>query len=169
MDDQSSLRIGLECLKAGRIDEAIGHLEQAATAAPDDYRALDFLGVAYAQKGLYSRAVGTIEAAVKLHPRSPGLHYNLGQAYRADGMYDKAKEHYQMALKIDPMYLKAAEALKLIPSAEDAVSEISCAWHTDEPAVDKCSNCHLPVCAACKTPRNGQIYCPKCVEKIKIL
>lgn len=166
MSEQTAIQLGIECLKSGRIDEAIQHLEAATAASPDDYKALDFLGVAYAQKGLYSRAVGTLQVAMKLHPMSASIHYNLGQAYRADGIYDKALEHYQQALKIDPMYIKATNAIKLIPSAASALVDQSCARHIGEPAVDKCSNCHLMLCTECKTLKNNKVYCPKCAEKV---
>ncbi|HEY3297353.1 MAG TPA: tetratricopeptide repeat protein [Armatimonadota bacterium] len=168
MNEQSSLQLGLECLKSGKVDEAIQHLEQATAEFPDNYRALDFLGVAYAQKGLFNRAVGTLEAAVKLHPKSASVHYNLAQAYRADGIYDKAKDHYEQALRIDPMYVKAEAGLKLIPSIESDMASVACAWHTGEPAIDKCQNCHLPVCTECKNSRGGVTYCPKCIEKLKL-
>ena len=168
MNELSALQLGLEALKSGKIDEAIQYLEQAATATPDDPKALDLLGVAYAEKGLYSRAVGAFEAAIKLHPMSASLHYNLAQAYRADGVYEKAKEHYQQALKIDPLYLKAESAMKLIPSQQSTVESQSCTWHTEEQAIAKCSNCHLPICRQCQKLRDGLSYCPKCVEKLKL-
>lgn len=165
--DQSPLQKGLECLKANRIDEAIAHLERATAFAPDDYQAFNYLGVAYAQKGLYDRAVGAFQTAVHLRPNVASMHYNLGLAYQADGFPDRAMEEFRQALEIDPGYTKAAEAIKALEAASsgDSASAQSCVRHMDEPAVARCSFCHLPICRECVTMVGGQVFCPACASK----
>lgn len=111
---QSPLQLGTDCLKAGRLDEAIQHLEEAVSENSDDYRPLTLSGIAYAQKGLYSEAVTRLEAAIKLDPSQASLYFNLGEVYRRSGAHEKAREHYQQAVKIEPTYAKAREALKLV-------------------------------------------------------
>lgn len=92
MSEQNQLKYGLECLKAGKIDEAIGQLETACEIDPSDYRAFNYLGIAYAQKKLFNRAIGAFNKAIQLRPNIPSIHYNLGLAYDADGLPEKARE-----------------------------------------------------------------------------
>ena len=168
MPAQTPLELGLECLKANRIDEAIQYLEEATTRFPEDYRGFNYLGVAYARKELYNRAVGAFLAALHIRSNIPSIHYNLGLAYRADGFPDRAREEFQEALRLDPSYQKAEQALKALEVEEqssDAVSAQACTKHTDEPAVALCSFCHLPVCGECKTIVDGSVYCPRCAEQ----
>ena len=167
MPVQTPLELGLECLKAQKIDEAIEHLEKATVRFPQDHRAFNYLGVAYAQKGLFDRAVAALQAAVRLRADSPSIHYNLGLAYQADGFPDRARDEFEQALKLDASYHKAEEALKALAAQRrpDELSAQACARHTDEPAVAVCSFCHLPVCAKCKTLVDGEVFCSVCAPK----
>jgi Tfp pilus assembly protein PilF len=163
--------LGLEYLKAGKIDEAMEHLETATTRFPEDYQGFTYLGVAYAQKGLYNRAVGAFQAAVRLRSDLPSIRYNLGLAYQADGFPDKAGEEFEEALRLDPSYQKAEQALKAIKveekKSQDTISDQACARHTDETAVGVCAYCHLPICKECKTEWRGRTYCSNCVDILR--
>jgi len=167
MPVQTPLQLGLECLKAGKIDEAIERLERATSRFPEDYQGFNYLGVAYARKGLYNRAVGAFQAALRMRPKIASIHYNLGLAYQADGLPEMARESFQEALRLDPSYQKATEALKVLEERmyEDMFSVQACARHTDEPAVGLCVFCHLPVCKRCKTVVNDEIFCNSCAAK----
>ena len=167
MPVQTPLQLGLECLKAQKLDKAIEYLEQATARFHEDYQGFNYLGIAYARKELFDRAIGAFQAAVRLRPRMPGIRYNLGLAYQADGFPDKAKDEFQEALRLDPAYQKAKEALKVLDSSEDSLSGRACARHTDEPAIAICSYCRLPVCQRCKAVVRGAIYCTTCAEKQK--
>lgn len=167
MSTQSSLQLGTECLKSGKIDEAIQYLEKATMEFPQDYRGFNFLGIAYAQKGLHNRAIGSLEVAKKLHPRSASIHFNLGLAYHADGFSDRAKEHFEEALKIDPTYARASQALRGMLHQEDSILSQGCARHTDEPAIGLCQLCRLPMCLKCRTVVGTQTLCEKCAEKVR--
>ncbi len=168
MADPTSLELGLEALKAGKIDEAVRNLERACADSPDDYRGFNFLGVAYAEQKSYDRAVGAFQTALQLRPKAPSVHFNIGLAYQADGFPDRAREHFQKALELDPDYEKARQALRLLDSQEEAEPEIAartCARHTDEPAVGVCSFCHLPVCKKCEILVDQTVYCSVCAGK----
>lgn len=170
MPAQTPFTLGVECLKAGQMDEAIEHLEKATVHFPEDYQGFNYLGVAYAKKGLPNKAIGALQAAAQLKPNMPSIHYNLGLAYQADGFPDKAKEEFEHALKLDATYQKAADALKALDARHETdnwLSAQSCARHPDEPAIAQCSFCRLPVCSKCKTIVRGQIYCNFCAEKQK--
>ncbi|MHB0912241.1 MAG: tetratricopeptide repeat protein [Armatimonadota bacterium] len=156
----SSLDLGMDALKAGKLDEAVAHLEAATAESPGDYRGFNFLGIAYAKKGLVNRAIGALQAALKLRPNSALVNYNLGLAYKEDGATDRAREHFAAALAHDPMYERARKALDAILS--EGIAERSCARHPNEPAVAECAMCRLPICAECRTVADGRVYCPTC-------
>jgi tetratricopeptide (TPR) repeat protein len=166
MTQQGPLQLGINSLKDGKYDEAIRYLEQAAHENPDDYRSFNFLGIAYARKGLSNRAIGSLEAALKLAPRVASVHYNLGLIYKSDGFDDRAREHFQQALKLDPAYAQASLALKSLTSKRDSLKAQGCARHTDEPAVAVCSMCLLPVCNKCKREQFGKIICARCAGEL---
>lgn len=168
MPVQTPLTMGLECLKAGNIDEAIEHLERATSRFPEDYQGFNYLGVAYARKGLPNRAIGALQTAARLRSDIPSIRYNLGLAYQADGFPDRAREEFQEALRLDPSYQKGEEALKLLDArdrSQEDLSARSCARHTDEPAVALCSFCHLPVCQQCRVLVKGDVYCTECAAR----
>lgn len=160
------LELGIECLKAHKVDDAIKHFEEATTSFPNDYLGFNYLGIAYAQKGHYNRAIGAFLAAIQLRPNNANLHFNLGLAYKADGLGDQARDQFQQALLVDQNYEKAREALKVMDSeTDDSLSQGACARHTDEPAVAVCSYCRLPICKECKTVVHGTVLCTRCAEQ----
>lgn len=165
---RTPLEIGLELLRAGKLDEAIEQLELATTRFPEDYRAFNYLGVAYAQKKLVNRAIGALQTAIRLRGDVANIHYNLGLVYQAEGFHEEARQEFEKALEIDPSYHRAEEALRAMrEGAQEAemLASQACARHTDEPAVALCSFCHLPVCARCKKLIGGRVYCVKCAGK----
>lgn len=166
MTQQGPLQLGIDCLKAGRIDEAVGYLEEAAHDNPSDYRSFNFLGIAYARQGLSNRAIGSLEAALNLAPRVASVHYNLGLVYKADQFPDRAKEHFQQALRLDPAYVRAAEALESLSTQTNPLKTQACARHTDEPATGVCSVCMLPVCIKCRREQEGKIICARCAGEL---
>lgn len=165
----SPLQQGLDFLKAKKLDEAIEALEEATKMSPSDYRAFNYLGIAYAQKGKHNLAIGALQSASHLRPEIASIRYNLGLAYQADGLVDMAKHEFEQAIQLDPSYQKAADALNILEgklNSDDAFSANSCARHPDEPAVGICSYCRLPMCKACKTMQDGQVYCTNCASKL---
>lgn len=166
MSTQTPLQFGLEALKAGRVDEAIEHLEKAIADNPNDYQGYSCIGVAYAQKKLYNRAVGVFLMAIRLRPGVASVHYNLGLAYQADGQNEQAGEEFQKALLIDPAYQKASDALKVLNQRDQDFSSRTCARHAEEPSVGFCHFCHLAVCAKCNVIVQGETYCSKCAENV---
>lgn len=166
MTHRGPLQLGIDCVKEGKIDEAIGYLEQAARENPDDYRSHNFLGIAYASKGLNNRAIGSLEAALKIAPKIASVHYNLGLIYKSDGFEDRAREHFMQALKLDPAYMRATEALRSMTSKASQLKAQGCARHTDEPAIGICSMCLLPVCKKCKRDQFGKIICARCAGEL---
>jgi hypothetical protein len=96
MVGQTSIDMGLDALKAGQSDNAVGYLERACLEFPNDYRGFNYLGVAYAQQKQYDRAVGAFQTAMSIRPSVPNIHYNLGLAYQADGLADLARDQIRI-------------------------------------------------------------------------
>ncbi len=168
MVGQTSLDLGLEALKGGQTDNAVGFLERACLEFPNDYRGFNYLGVAYAQQRQYDRAVGAFQTAMSIRPSVPNIHYNLGLAYQADGLADLARDQFRAALEIDPEYEKAQEALQRLTAEDNSVESLaalSCARHPDQQALGICSYCHLPVCKDCKVVVADQVFCSNCAGK----
>ncbi|MHB0999502.1 MAG: tetratricopeptide repeat protein [Armatimonadota bacterium] len=165
---QSLLQQGLDHLKAHQIDEAIDVLETVTKDFPHDYRAFNYLGIAYAQKGKHNLAIGALQAALQIRSDIPSIRYNLGLAYQADGLTEMAIHEFDQVVQMDPSYHKAADALKTLQGKmndEDTFSMNACARHPEEPAVGVCTVCRLPVCRECKTVVNDQVVCTKCNPK----
>lgn len=168
MPEQTLLQLGLEYLKANKIQDAITALEEATKQAPHDFRTFSYLGIAYAKSGKPNLAIGALQSALHLKPDAANIRYNLGLAYQEDGLTDMAIHEFKEALVLDPSYHNAEEALKALQAkmcGEDAYAETSCARHPDEPAVGICAMCRLPVCKDCKTPVNDTVYCSNCASK----
>ena len=169
MSVPNSFQLGLECLKARKLDDAVQHLEEATAEQPENYQAFNFLGVAYAQKGLHNRAVGAFLTAIQIQPSVASIHYNLGVAYQSDGSKDMALDEYHKALFLDPKYFKAEDAIRALAFQDTSNNEElqlqACGRHVDEPAVALCSFCKLPVCEECKNVVSGAVYCPKCAKQ----
>jgi protein O-mannosyl-transferase len=94
-------------LKAGRLQEAREHLEEALRLEPDYPEAHTDLGVTLARMGQLPEAIGHLEAAVRLRPGNAGARNDLGAALREAGRPEEALEHFQQALQLKPDFAKA--------------------------------------------------------------
>jgi len=70
--------------------------------APQSYRLLVNLGIAYADSGDQQAAVKTFKEALALQPILPVAHHNLANSYRALGDRKQAMDEYRAALAVDP-------------------------------------------------------------------
>lgn len=102
---------GVEAFKSGDVDKAIEALEAATHEDPQNVKAFNYLGAAYAAKGRYNAAIGAFKMAEQIAPGVASVHYNIAQAYEASGILNEAEYEYERALKINPDYPKAQEAL----------------------------------------------------------
>ncbi len=107
-------KLGVEAFKAGDLDTATEHLEQATQQDHQNYKAFNYLGAAYAAKDRYNAAIGAFKTAEQIAPNVASIHYNIAQAYEASGITSEAEYEYERAVEIDPNYTKAAEALAIL-------------------------------------------------------
>jgi tetratricopeptide (TPR) repeat protein len=67
----SSLRLGMESLRAGRFQEALIHLDRAKQTSPEDARPYFYSGLALFRSGQALQAMTELEKAVELDPPNP--------------------------------------------------------------------------------------------------
>jgi tetratricopeptide (TPR) repeat protein len=78
---------------------------QTLEYAPNNYRILNNLGMAYADAGQNDNAIKNYEKAIALDPNNPVAYHNLGNAYASIGQKEKALLQFQKALTLDPKFL----------------------------------------------------------------
>ena len=105
--------LGAALGQAGRVQEAIGHYEQALRIKPDFAEAHNNLGNDLLQSGRVQEAIRHYEQALRLKPDYAEAHNNLGIALRRLGRVQEAIEHYEQALRIKPDYADAHYSLGL--------------------------------------------------------
>jgi tetratricopeptide (TPR) repeat protein len=94
--------LGLALAQVGKLDDAIGHYEQALRIKPDYAEAHNNLGNALLQTGRIEAAVGHLEQALQTDPDFAEAHYNLGLALVRLGRLQEAIGHWERALRINP-------------------------------------------------------------------
>ncbi|HEX8749139.1 MAG TPA: tetratricopeptide repeat protein [Pyrinomonadaceae bacterium] len=93
---------GRTLLAAGRINEAIAALSQAASLDPSLSEAHNLLGVAFDRKGMNERARESYERAVKAEPEDAQTLNNLGYSFYLNGNYRAAIDRLKRAAKLAP-------------------------------------------------------------------
>jgi tetratricopeptide (TPR) repeat protein len=86
----------------GRLDEVLGHFQQAVRLEPKSALAHNDLGVALQAKGQLDQALYHLQQAVRLEPKYALAHTNLGGALQAKGRLDEALDQYQQGVQLEP-------------------------------------------------------------------
>ena len=95
--------LGYSLVERGdKLDEALGMIETAAAARPDNGAIIDSLGWVMFQLGHYDEAVDHMERAASLEPVDPVINDHLGDVYWAVGRRTEARFQWQRALSFDP-------------------------------------------------------------------
>ena len=103
--------LGYSLVERGeKLDEALGMIETAAAALPENGAIVDSLGWVYFQLGRYDEAVFHLERAASLEPVDPVINDHLGDAFWAVGREIEARFQWQRALSFDPV---EGEALRI--------------------------------------------------------
>lgn len=90
---------------------AIGFYEEIATYRPDDYRIINNLGMAYANKGIYDKAFFEYRKAITLDPKNPVAYHNIAGLYRDTGHYQLALDNFNMAIALNPNFIFSYQSL----------------------------------------------------------
>ena len=94
--------LAMTLTNAGRIKEAIPHLEKALALRPNFPEALNNLGDDYVRLEQPATAIPLLEKAVRLQPTYAVAHRNLGLALATSGRTQEAIEHFSTATKLNP-------------------------------------------------------------------
>ncbi len=114
--------LGYSLVEEGRnLDEALGMIEQAVAAQPDNGAIVDSLGWVYFQLGRYDEAVVHMERAAALEPVDPVVNDHLGDVYWAVGRLNEAQFQWRRALSFDPGETEAARIRAKLADGLDAV------------------------------------------------
>jgi Flp pilus assembly protein TadD len=99
---QARNNLGGALLVAGRVDEALPHLEAAVRLDPAHAEAHSNLGVALARRGRVDDAIEHYRAALRLDARQTQAYSNLGNAYLQQGKVREAIAWFEQALTLAP-------------------------------------------------------------------
>ncbi|WP_425093156.1 tetratricopeptide repeat protein [Tropicimonas sp. S265A] len=95
--------LGYSFLELGtNFDEAMGMIEEAVAARPDNGYITDSLGWGLYRLGRFEEAVAPMEKAVELEPLDPIINDHLGDVYYAVGRKLEAEFQWRRALSFDP-------------------------------------------------------------------
>ena len=104
-------------------DSAIDALKEALRIKPDFLEAMNNLGTAYKDKGLYDQALETFHKILELNPRVAIPHLNLAIVYLYQKKDNKkALYHLERAIEIEPDLPQAEVVKKKIEELKQADS-----------------------------------------------
>src|SRR6202161_1694153 len=107
---QSLLPDAAQAITAGKLDRAEGDLQSVLSDAPDDYRALDLLGVVRILQHRETAAEELFRHAVQKKPDFAPARAHLGLLYVQMGRPEAAISHLREAVRLDPARSDASAA-----------------------------------------------------------
>jgi protein O-mannosyl-transferase len=117
--------LGKALLDNGRVQESIGHFEQAVAIKPDYAVAHDNLGSALAQEGRLQEAAEQFDLALRIQPSLADAHYNMGRALLQMNRLPEAITHYKQAAQLNPYDVDAqfelGNALMALGNVQEAI------------------------------------------------
>jgi len=118
-----SIQHALDLHRQGQLDQAEKLYVRILEQEPDNFAALQFLGVLRGQQGRHAEALRLIAAAVRVQPQDFGALANYGQILMAAGRIEEALGAFDRAIAIRPdffeaLYNKATALIQLSRFAE---------------------------------------------------
>jgi tetratricopeptide (TPR) repeat protein len=114
---------GIALSEAGRLDEAISHLNKALSITPNMPEAEKNLGRAYLEQGKAGEAVACFRKIIESNKASAEAYSHLGSALYIQKKYDEAIKCFDKALSLDPNYLDARYGMGLSLMATNRFNE----------------------------------------------
>ena len=113
-DARASYDEAMALLDAGRVDEGLVRLQEAAAQAPGLSAPHIGLGIAHHRAGDLAAAEASLETALGLNPEHPIALNELGIIYRKTGRFAEARSAYEAALDVYPGYHYARRNLAIL-------------------------------------------------------
>lgn len=102
---------GLDALRAGDIEAAIGHLTALTDHAPDFAEGYRTRATAYFAAGMYGPALSDLETALAIEPRHFEAMFDLGVLMDEIGRPELALRAYEYVLAINPHFKQVQQPL----------------------------------------------------------
>lgn len=101
-DWQQHLQEAVELHRNGALGDAQQLYKRVLARQPDNYDALQLLGLLASQTNNFEAAVALIGKAISINPNHANAHFNMGYALRALGRYPEAVQSYIQSQKLNP-------------------------------------------------------------------
>ena len=132
-DGKQQLQAALELHRKGAWSEAKLLYEGILDSQPDNFDALQLLGVLASQTKNYEASAALIAKAIAINPSQATVHSNLGFALKSLGRYAESVDSYLNAIKLKPdfadahmhcglAYLGLGQPLQAIDSFDQAIA-----------------------------------------------
>jgi tetratricopeptide (TPR) repeat protein len=125
------------------LEEALGMIEKAVEAQPQDGYIVDSLGWAFYRLGRIEEAITVLENAVQLMPNDPEINDHLGDAYWRAGRTREARFQWTIAVDVDEdgtvterAMPKLANGLEAAPDVVEAEDEAPSGTTSDAEATE---------------------------------
>jgi protein O-mannosyl-transferase len=126
-DPMVQFNLGTLLVEAGRVPEAIDHLEKAVQLDPESYEAQYNLARALEDTSQPQEAAAHYREALGLRPEDAASHYNLARLLEEAGSLSEATDHYRQAVAAQPDFPPAHTNLGiLLLNAGDTQEAITC-------------------------------------------
>jgi predicted TPR repeat methyltransferase len=99
--------LGLTFARVGNVVEAVAHLRQALSLAPQDPKPRRNLGRMLLRAGRFAEAAEVLAPLAQSHPGAADVHHDLAAALAQSGRVDAAIGHFRRAVELRPDYAEA--------------------------------------------------------------
>ena len=107
----SLLQDAAQLILSGNLDKAESNLRKVLATDPEEFHALNFLGVIRAQQHKEREGEALFQRVIARKPKFVGAHVNLGHLYAQTKRDEEAAIQFQEALRLDPTRSDALSAL----------------------------------------------------------
>ncbi len=128
-DIKARVRSAINLHNEGRLFAAKEIYEQVITLDPNNFAALQLLGLASYQLGQFDQAIELLLRAIAINDKGAAAHKNLGNAFERLNRLDEAVASYDRAILLEPAYAAAYNdrggAFKKLDRLDDAIASYS--------------------------------------------
>ncbi|NEP39323.1 MAG: tetratricopeptide repeat protein, partial [Okeania sp. SIO2H7] len=105
--DDSEIKQAFKKYQLGNWEEATNICHKIIKRQPNNFLALELLGICAYQKNEIKQAIAYYQKSLKINPNYAKTHNNLAVALKNNQEIDAALNHYQTAIKLRPNYAEA--------------------------------------------------------------